>query len=509
MKTALKRLSTSVFVTALAFLIGCGGAVRQARAEVKTAGEWSYIVEADGNATISAYYGNDTDVVIPKEIDGKTVVGILTFAFMNRNTLTSVTIPDSVTTIATSAFYRCSNLTSISLPPNLTTIEACTFEGCSSLTSISLPDHIATIKSRAFEGCSSLQNISLPQSVTTIEEGTFARCSALTSISLPQSVTTIKYLAFYGCSSLQNISLPQSVTTIEDFAFERCSALTSISLPQSVTSIGTRNPFSGCSSLDSIMVENGNSKYDSRDNCNAVIETGKNTLIAGCRNTIIPKNVTSIGDFAFCNCNTLADISIPENVTNIGEYAFAGCSSLKSIIIPKNVTTIGDGAFSGCSSLKKIIIPKSVTKIAGSTFPEEDAFYDCPSNLVIWTTKNSYAAKYAKKRGIKVHYTDTPAQTRPSASSMTVKGGLKLTAGKKKLTLTWKKLVKASGYEIQISQKKNFKGAKKHNIKNSKKSLTIKNLKSGKIYYVRIRAFTKTGGKKVYGKWAAAKKKVK
>lgn len=369
---------------ALAFLIGCGcGAVKQARANMIKAGEWSYLANDDGNAIITCYYGSETNVVIPEEIEGNKVIGFLRGTFNNHSALTSVSISEGIIAIGMGAFYECRNLT---------------------------------------------------------------------SISLPQSVTLIGTGAFVGCNSLKNISIPPGITSIEDSTFYGCSSLTSISLPP---------------------------------------------------------NVTSIGNFAFTGCSALTSISIPPGVTKIGDFAFSGCSSLTSISLPPSVTSIGAIAFLDCSSLKKIIIPKSVTKIKKSTDPDEDVFYGCPADLVIWTTKNSYAAKYAKEQGIKVHYTDTPAQTRPSASSMTVKGGLKLTAGKKKLTLTWKKLVKASGYEIQISQKKNFKGARKHKIKNSKKSLTIKNLKSGKVYYVRIRAFTKTDGKKVYGKWAVAKKKVK
>lgn len=425
---------------ALAFLIGCGcGAVKQARANMIKAGEWSYLANDDGNAIITCYYGSETNVVIPEEIEGNKVIGFLRGTFNNHSALTSVSISEGIIAIGMGAFYECRNLTSISLPQSVT-----------------------LIGTGAFVGCNSLKNISIPPGVTSIEDSTF-----------------------YGCSALTSISLPPSVTTIGSFTFGGCRTLTSISIPKHVTTIG-ESPFTYCSNLVSIAVENGNPKYDSRNNCNAIIKTGANVLVSGCRNTTIPPGVTKIGDFAF-----------------------SGCSSLTSISLPPSVTSIGASAFWDCSSLKKIIIPKSVTKIKKSTDPDEDVFYGCPADLVIWTTKNSYAAKYAKEQGIKVHYTDTPAQTRPSAASITVKGGLKLTAGKKKLTLTWKKLVKASGYEIQISQKKNFKGAKKHNIKHSKKSLTIKNLKSGKIYYVRIRAFTKTDGKKVYGKWAAAKKKVK
>lgn len=463
MKIIFKRLSISFFMIALAFLIGCGcGAVKQARANMIKAGEWSYLANDDGNAIITCYYGSETNVVIPEEIEGNKVIGFLRGTFNNHSALTSVSISEGIIAIGMGAFYECRNLTSIFLPQSVT-----------------------LIGTGAFVGCNSLKNISIPPGVTSIEDSTFYGCSSLTSISLPPNVTSIGNFAFTGCSALTSISLPPSVTTIGSFTFGGCRTLTSISIPKHVTTIG-ESPFTYCSNLVSIAVENGNPKYDSRNNCNAIIKTGVNVLVSGCRNTTIPPGVTKIGDFAF-----------------------SGCSSLTSISLPPSVTSIGASAFLDCSSLKKIIIPKSVTKIKKSTDPDEDVFYGCPADLVIWTTKNSYAAKYAKEQGIKVHYTDTPAQTRPSASSMTVKGGLKLTAGKKKLTLTWKKLVKASGYEIQISQKKNFKGARKHKIKNSKKSLTIKNLKSGKVYYVRIRAFTKTDGKKVYGKWAVAKKKVK
>ena len=183
-------------------------------------------------------------------------------------------------------------------------------------------------------------------SVTSIRKDAFYGCSALTSITIPNSVTSIGDEAFSYCSSLTSITIPNSVTSIGDRAFWSCSSLTSISIPESVTSIGER-AFWNCSSLTSMTVEKGNTLYDSRENCNAIIETATNTLLAGCQNTIIPNSVTSIGGSAFDMCSSLTSITIPESVTSIGYAAFCNCSSLKSITIPNSVTSIGEHAFSG------------------------------------------------------------------------------------------------------------------------------------------------------------------
>ncbi|MBR2265557.1 MAG: leucine-rich repeat domain-containing protein, partial [Paludibacteraceae bacterium] len=140
-------------------------------------------------------------------------------------------------------------------------------------------------------------------------------------------------------------TIGNSVTSIEDYAFYGCSGLTSVTIPNSVTSIGSR-AFSVCTGLTSIVVEKGNSVYDSRNNCNAIIETATNTLIEGCQNTIIPNTVTSIGRSAFYGCSGLTSVIIPNSVTSIGESAFSWCSGLTSVTIEAETPpTLGEIAF--------------------------------------------------------------------------------------------------------------------------------------------------------------------
>ena len=307
---------------------------------------------------------------------GNSVTSIGNNAFNSCTGLTSITIPNSVTSIGLYAFWYCDGLTSIEFnaenctsmgnyyyPPfrnctalstvtigeNVKNIPPYAFYGCTGLTSITIPNSVTSIGYEAFSGCSGLTSVVIGNSVTSIGKLAFEGCSGLTSISIPNSVTSIGNAAFIDCTGLKSVTIPNSVTGIGESAFFHLSGLTSITIPNSVTSIG-KEAFYYCTALTSITIANGNAKYDSRDNCNAIIETATNTLIAGCKNTLIPNSVISIGDYAFYYCTGLTSITIPNSVTSIGNYAFYYCTGLTEIfsnILAEDLFIPGSSAFAG------------------------------------------------------------------------------------------------------------------------------------------------------------------
>ena len=279
---------------------------------------FEYILINDGKE-VEVYYsesGVGGNVVIPSTIEGKPVtsIGMEAFGYC-KDKLTAVTIPSSVTQISTYAFAACNKLTAIDIPA----------------------------------------------SVTTIGMGAFTSCTSLTTLTIPGNVKTLGMGAFNGCEGLTSLTISEGVEVIGWGAFGDCSGLTAIEIPSSVTSIGDE-PFSG-SNLTSIKVDEQNTKYDSRNNCNAIIETATDKLVSGCKNTIIPTDVKSIGMGAFGGCVGLETIVIPESVKDIGSYVFSDCTGLKEISLPEGITDIKMGTFEMCSSLKSVSIPSGVTSI--------------------------------------------------------------------------------------------------------------------------------------------------
>lgn len=235
----------------------------------------------------------------------------------------------------------------------------------SKLTSVSLglvssKIGITQLSGSMFSFCSGLNSVVIPEGVTKCSDSsTFSMCSSLKNVTLPSTFVEIGYAMFNGCSALTNVTIPSSVTRIDNAAFKDCTSLTNITIPSGVTNIYGGAVFQNCASLTSISVDENNSQYDSRNNCNAIIETSTNKLIAGCTNTIIPNGVTSINNYAFSGRTSLTNIEIPSSVTNIGDYALTiGSTTNKATIIFKSETppTISTATFNA-NYLQEIKVP--------------------------------------------------------------------------------------------------------------------------------------------------------
>ena len=187
----------------------------------------------------------------------------------------------------------------------------------------------------------------------------FKGCDKLEEIVMPKKLKKIDSEAFQGCSSLTKLTLPDSVARIDGLAFCGCSGLTELTLPNSVKSIGD-GAFADCSGLEKITVESGNSRYDSRDNCNSIIDKKTNTLIAGCKNSVIPNSVARIDGLAFCGCSGLTELTLPNSVKSIGDYAFAYCSDLSKITSLAEIPPMcGFKVFNGVNKTNcELIVPE-------------------------------------------------------------------------------------------------------------------------------------------------------
>jgi hypothetical protein len=295
-------------------------------------------------------------ITIPAMVEGLRVIKIKSDAFGFCRNITNVIIPEGITTIESSAFEYCTKLESVHIPASVTSINTAynPFMYCEELASITVDGNNTIYDSR--NGCNAI-----------VETKTNTLVVGCKNSIIPNTVIGIGKRSFYGCINLTSIVLPNSIETIEEGAFIFCYGLKEILIPENVVNIGA-GVFSSCNNIEHIKVAENNQVYDSRQGCNAIIHKASKTLVAGCKNSIIPDDVIRIEDKAFEAHFDLTQIFIPEKVKEIGEKAFS-FTKLKSINLPEGLTVIGNNAFGNCDSLRivqsYIEHPFAVEKILG------------------------------------------------------------------------------------------------------------------------------------------------
>lgn len=301
-----------------------------------------------------------------------TVRSISDYAFAGCPSVRTVSIPHTISSVGKYTFANCIALCKVSISDLEAWCRINFAEGGNPLIyahhlflnerevhHLVIPNTVSQIGQYAFCGCHGIVSAQIGIGVTSIGDYAFAECTSLESILIPRSVTSIGEYAFTGCRSLPSLVLPNSVATIGKFAFADCTNIKSIAIPASVTVIGN-NVMRNCSKLEQIVVAQGNAIFDSRDNCNAVIETASNTLILGCKRTFIPATVTSIGESAFFGCRGLTAVTIPHSVTAIGGGAFAYCTGLRSLTVLNEVPPtlkFGESTFTSIPSSCVLYVP--------------------------------------------------------------------------------------------------------------------------------------------------------
>ncbi len=291
--------------------------------------------------------GKFTSLTIPN-----TVTKIGEYAFEGCSTLRTAKVSNTesecyLTAIGHDAFYGCSALQSVNFTESVTELGEFAFAHCGALTEVKLNDNLTNILSNTFLECGSLTTINIPTNITSIGGAAFESCGNLSiDLELPEGLTTIGDRAFVNCGKLTTLSLPNTLTTIGDEAFAGASSLPSLYIPSSVTSIGSM-AFVGLSNATSIIVDENNTKYNSREGCNALIETKSGKLLAGCRNTIIPDGILSLEKKALSG-QPITFVILPNSVETIKENAFGWCDNLKTIVFGTGVTDIDRSIHYAC-----------------------------------------------------------------------------------------------------------------------------------------------------------------
>ena len=343
-------------------------------------------------ASFTKYTGTETSVTIPSVIKDAsnnlyTVTEIAnatssTSPFASvKSTLTSISIPRTITQIGSYAFNECSALGGVSIPDSVLTIGDFAFNECSAMSGdLIIPSSVTSIGASAFYHCQGFEGVLIiGKRVKTIGNYAFYQCLGLTGgLEIPHSVTSIGVQAFKHCWALDgDLKIGKRVTTIATEAFSNCFNFSGqLIISGNVETIG-HGAFAKCSKFDTITVENNSGNYYSRNNC--LISKQDKVLVLGCVNSVIPQDedILKIGDYAFFEVALTGVITIPSTVTEIGTEAFYSCKNISGILtIPDSVTTIGERAFYNCSGLNSsLMIGASVTTIGESAFENCSKLY--------------------------------------------------------------------------------------------------------------------------------------
>ena len=393
MKKTFKKILASLLVAIMVLSAAPIGALTEidlsslfsVEASALTSGNYTYTVSGT-NATITAYSGTASTLSIPSTIGGYTVTAIGKSAFEYCSSLETVTLPATLIKIESYAFNS-SGITTIKIPEGVTTIEEHAFSNCSYLKKVIIPSTITSMGTAIFENCINLSSVSIAEGTkyVTLGSGAFRNCTSLQTITIPGNYITIGRGAFYGCSGLKSATWKNSGSAIanqklEQSAFEYCSSLESVSLPTTLSTIG--NYAFNSSGITTIKIPEGVTAIEEHafSNCSYL------------KKVIIPSTITSMGTDVFENCINLSSVSISKGHKDItlGGGAFRNCTSLQTITIPGNYITIGKGAFYGCSGLKSITWESTGYSYANQKL-ESSVFGYCSSleTVSLPTTLNS------------------------------------------------------------------------------------------------------------------------
>lgn len=301
---------------------------------------------------------NLEEISFPSNPTGSIEIGETAFA--NCSSLKNLNIENGVSIIGKGAFSNCTSLQNVYLPESLVRLKNDAFFCCYGLRSVRLPPNLKIIEASTFLYCDNLINISFPENLIEIGTSAFMNCSSLKNIYLPNSLIKISYNAFYSCNKLEDIKFNEGLETIDDGAFSHCSSLKEIELPTTLKYIGSR-AFSSCNKLKKAIMNDG------------VIKIGE-TVFGFCNNLeeiTLSNNIKEIPSQTFYDCFNLKKVVLPNSVLTLGEDIFYRCHDLKEVVLSNNIKKIAMSTFEKCDGLKKIVIPEGVQEI------EEKAFYKC------------------------------------------------------------------------------------------------------------------------------------